>query len=79
MTYTPEERMKKLARIMAADPDCRLLEQEYWAEQEKFQRFVDRLPGFLRERLYGYPTLCYHYHQRIIALACENLRFPGEE
>lgn len=79
MTYTPEQRRKKLCGLIAQDRDCAKLEKEYWTEHEKFARFTDKLPRWIRERLLGYPTLCYDYHQRIITLLCEELRFPEED
>ena len=78
MEYTPEQRREKLAGLIAWDTDARNLEREFWEEKKKYEQFVDRLPAFLRKRLYGYPTMCYLYHQRVITLLLENLRFPEE-
>ena len=78
MTYTPEQRRAKLADLIAWDADAHNLEQEFRAEKRKYERFVDRLPLFLRNRLYGYPTMCYLYHQRVITLLLEQLRYPEE-
>ena len=79
MTYTPEERRKKIAALVAQDPDCVKLEKQNWAEHEKFARFTDKLPKWVRQRLWGYPTLGYEYHNRVVAFLVENLRFPEED
>ena len=76
MTYTPEQRRRKLEELVRQDTDASELEREFFAEQEKFNRLVDRLPGFLRKRLFGYPTLLWLYHQRVVTLMCEEMRFP---
>ena len=78
MTYTPEQRREILNELIARDDDLHRLEQEFWKEKKKYERIVDRLPQFLRNRLYGYPTMCYLYHQQVISLMLEHLRFPEE-
>ena len=78
MIYTTEQRRAKLAELIAWDTDARNMEREFWEEKKKYNRFVDRLPLFLRNRLYGYPTMCYLYHQRVITLMLEHFRFPEE-
>ena len=78
MTYTPEQRRAILHELIARDGELHRLETEFWQEKEKYQRLADRLPRFLRDRLYGYPTMCYLYHQQVISFLLENLRFPEE-
>ena len=78
MTYTPEQRREKLNEMILLDADAHNFEREFWEEKKKYDRFVNRLPLFLRNLLFGYPTMCYLYHQRVITLLLENLRFPEE-
>lgn len=79
MKYTPEERRRKINVLIHQDRDCFHMDNEFWTEKEEFEKFVDKLPGFVRDRRNGYPTMCYMYHQRIMTLVCDQMRFPEEQ
>lgn len=79
MQYLSDKHRALLNRIIAGDEAASRMEQEFWAAKKQYDRLVDRLPGFLRKKLYGYPTMCYLYHQRVITLLCEKLPIPEED
>ena len=78
MKMNPEERREKLKELLKQDKDGVALEAEYMAARSQFERIVFRFPKFLRNKLCAFPTLGHLYHQRIITLMAEQMRFPEE-
>ena len=76
MKMNPEERREKLKELLEQDKDCMALEAEYLAARGQFERIVFRFPKFLRDKLCAFPMLGHLYHQRIITLMTEQMRFP---
>lgn len=79
MRYTPEERRIKLNELISGDPDASAFYLEYLERKELCERFADKLPRFIRDKIYGYPAMCHIYHQQILSLVCERMMFPDDE
>ena len=79
MQYTAAQRRTALLKMAQEDPELFALLAENEAARGQFTRFVDKLPWFMRKRLWGYPGILYFLHSRMLAFVCTHMRFPEED
>ena len=68
----------RIFSMMAADEEYQKMQAEYEKEKRWFERFTERLPRRLRNRLWGYPGMFYLMHHRMLTRICEEMRFSDE-
>ena len=79
MKLTPEQRRFKIYDIAETDEGYRKVKEQLDSAQNKFTRFTDRLPGFLRNFLWTYPGMLFFMHHRLLDVICEHMIFPDEK
>lgn len=78
MGMTPEQRRFEVYRIAEADREYQKAKEQLDSEQARFTQFVDKLPKFLRNILWGYPGMLYLTYHRLLDVICEQMIFPDE-
>ena len=78
MEYTPEERMRRILKLIDEDPECQAAAESMEVDRLVHEMLAGRLPMEEGRELWAYPTTLHLFHGRVMELLSRRLRFPGE-
>ena len=73
------KRQHKIYKIAETDLSYQVCSKTFEECREAFTQFADSQPQEIRGILYGYADSGRMAQQRLLNLACENMRFPEED
>ena len=79
MNITATERQNRILEIAETDMISQVWARSYADCREAFAQFAAQQPEDIRNMLYGYADCGRMMQQRLVNLACENMRLPEEQ
>lgn len=79
MCKQASQRQHKIYKIAETDLSYQVWSKTFEECRDAFTQFADSQPQEIRGILYGYADSGRMAQQRLLNLACENMRFPEED